>query len=59
MKRAIQTHLQNHLAELILQGEVADGAKVKVSVKGDALDFKITNAGGDKSKADKKTGTEN
>ncbi len=41
LKRVIQTELQNKLAEMILQGDVVDGSVVQVSVKGDALDFKI------------------
>ena len=42
LKRVIQTHVQNRLAEMILQGEVADGSTVRISVKSDALDFKIS-----------------
>lgn len=41
LKRVIQSHLQNHLAEMILKGEVGDGAVVSVSTKGDGLDFKV------------------
>ncbi|MEM9469429.1 MAG: ATP-dependent chaperone ClpB [Pseudomonadota bacterium] len=41
LKRIIQTELQNKLAEKILQGDIVDGALVKVSLKGDHLDFKI------------------
>ncbi|MCB9988955.1 MAG: ATP-dependent chaperone ClpB [Rhodospirillales bacterium] len=41
LKRVIQSELQNRLAELILEGTIADGAAVSVSVKGDHLDFKI------------------
>lgn len=41
LKRVIQTHLQNRLAQLILQGDIADGASVAVGVKADELDFKI------------------
>ncbi len=48
LKRVIQTELQNRLAELILEGEVGDGANVSVGVKGDELTFKI--------KASKSTG---
>lgn len=44
LKRAIQTHLQNRLAEAMLQGDVPDGSTVKVGVKGDGLDFKIKTA---------------
>lgn len=43
LKRVIQTELQNRLAEMILRGEIMDGADVKVSVKSDALDFKVEN----------------
>jgi ATP-dependent Clp protease ATP-binding subunit ClpB len=31
LKRVIQNHLQNQLAEMILAGEVVDGATVKIS----------------------------
>jgi ATP-dependent Clp protease ATP-binding subunit ClpB len=41
LKRAIQTHLQNSLAELILKGEILDGSSVNVSVKDDELIYKI------------------
>lgn len=41
LKRVIQTHVQNRLAEMILQGEVPEGSAVKVGVKGNALDFKV------------------
>jgi ATP-dependent Clp protease ATP-binding subunit ClpB len=41
LKRVIQTYLQNRLAQLILKGEIADGAAVAVGVKADELDFKI------------------
>jgi ATP-dependent Clp protease ATP-binding subunit ClpB len=39
LKRVIQTALQNRLAEMILRGEIADGAHVRVGVKGGALEF--------------------
>ncbi len=42
LKRAIQTNLQNHLAEMILKGEVSDDSKVEVSVRNDQLDYKVT-----------------
>ncbi|MEC8664014.1 MAG: AAA family ATPase, partial [Pseudomonadota bacterium] len=45
LKRVIQNELQNRLAELILEGGISDGDKVKVSEKKDALDFDITSAG--------------
>ncbi|NCT40648.1 MAG: ATP-dependent chaperone ClpB [Alphaproteobacteria bacterium] len=44
LKRVIQTHLQNKLAELMLQGDVTDGSTVSVSIKGGELAFKTTNA---------------
>ena len=43
LKRVIQTELQNKLAEMILAGDILDGARVQISVKGSALDFKIQN----------------
>lgn len=42
LKRVIQTHLQNALAEMILKGDLADGAMVQISEKAGTLDFKIT-----------------
>ncbi|MCB1531429.1 MAG: ATP-dependent chaperone ClpB [Alphaproteobacteria bacterium] len=48
LKRVIQNHLQNKLAEMILQGEVSDGASVKVSVKGDDMQFTVTKPAGNK-----------
>ncbi|PZQ44253.1 MAG: ATP-dependent chaperone ClpB [Micavibrio aeruginosavorus] len=45
LKRVIQTELQNKLAELILEGKVEDGAQVRVTVKGEHLDFAITPPG--------------
>ncbi|MBL4589032.1 MAG: ATP-dependent chaperone ClpB [Alphaproteobacteria bacterium] len=41
LKRTIQTEIQNVLAEMILKDEISDGAKVSVSVKSDALSFKV------------------
>jgi ATP-dependent Clp protease ATP-binding subunit ClpB len=41
LKRVIQSELQNALAEKILQGDVPDGANVKVSVKDDAAHFEV------------------
>ncbi len=37
LKRVIQNHLQNPLAEMILAGEVMDGAAVKISAGADGL----------------------
>lgn len=41
LKRAIQTTLQNHLAEMILRGEIPDGSMVKVGTDKSGLTFKI------------------
>lgn len=41
LKRVIQKELQNRLSEMILRGEVVDGAKIDVSVKKDALSFDV------------------
>lgn len=54
LKRTIQTHLQNHLAEMILRGDLVEGASLQVSTKGDALDFKVSVAPGTDSATDKK-----
>ena len=55
LKRVIQTHLQNHLAELILRGDLQEGSSVAVGIKGNGLDFAITRApGSDSSPASSK-----
>ena len=41
LKRVIQAELQNKLAEMLLQGDIIDGALIEVTIKKDALDFKI------------------
>ncbi len=41
LKRTIQTELQNRLAEMILQGEINDGATIDVGIKGDELEFSV------------------
>ena len=41
LKRAIQTEVQNELAEMILQGSVPDGSKVIISKGKDGLSFKV------------------
>ncbi len=43
LKRVIQTELQNKLAEMLLQGDIEDGANVMVTEKSDALNFSIQN----------------
>ncbi|HAJ90997.1 MAG TPA: ATP-dependent chaperone ClpB [Rhodospirillaceae bacterium] len=44
LKRTIQTNLQNHLAEMILRGEIPDGASVEVGEKKGQLTFDIKKA---------------
>lgn len=44
LKRVIQTHLQNALAEMILKGDLPDGSAVQVSEKGGALTFGVGKA---------------
>jgi ATP-dependent Clp protease ATP-binding subunit ClpC len=39
LKRAIQRHLEDPLAEFILRGQLPSGAQVRVERKGDELDF--------------------
>jgi ATP-dependent Clp protease ATP-binding subunit ClpB len=39
LKRVIQKHVQDPLAEKILAGDVKDGDNVRIGVKGDALTF--------------------
>jgi ATP-dependent Clp protease ATP-binding subunit ClpB len=39
LKRVIQRHLQDPLAEMILAGEVRDGDRVDISTKGNVLTF--------------------
>ena len=51
LKRVIQTELQNKLAEKILSGEVGDESTVKVSVKGEALDFDVSKSNASKKSA--------
>jgi ATP-dependent Clp protease ATP-binding subunit ClpB len=41
LKRAIQRHLENPLSLAILQGQVADGSRLRADRKGDALDFTV------------------
>ncbi len=51
LKRVIQRELQNTLAEMILSGDVLNGAEVIVSSKGDQLDIKTKNPSGKASEA--------
>ncbi|HEX5888966.1 MAG TPA: ATP-dependent chaperone ClpB [Pyrinomonadaceae bacterium] len=44
LKRAIQSHIQNPLAVKLLQGEIVPGQTVRVSAKGDQLEFKTNQA---------------
>lgn len=41
LKRVIQKELQNKLSELILRGDIIDGAQINVSVQKDELSFDI------------------
>jgi ATP-dependent Clp protease ATP-binding subunit ClpB len=43
LKRVIQTELQNKLAEMLLQGDIVDGATVNVTEKSGELNFNIQN----------------
>ena len=40
LKRVIQTHIQNQLAEMILKGDVKDGSNIEIDMKDNALIFK-------------------
>ncbi len=51
LKRVIQTELQNKLAEMILEGQIPDGALVKVKQKGESLDFEVSQGGSKGAKA--------
>ena len=42
LKRTIQVHLQNRLAELLLSGDVGADSVVRVGVKDNALDFVVS-----------------
>ena len=44
LKRVIQTALQNRLAEMVLRGDVVDGATVTVAVRDGALEFHSSSA---------------
>jgi ATP-dependent Clp protease ATP-binding subunit ClpB len=46
LKRAVQKHLQDPLADMILRGELADGATVKVDEGDGALILKVADKGG-------------
>ena len=48
LKRVIQSKLQNHLAELILNGEIEDGSSVNVGMKKDELIFSVDKKGSGK-----------
>lgn len=51
LKRVIQTHVQNRLAEMILKGEVADNMVVKISAGKPGLEFSVQTPGKIKSAA--------
>jgi len=42
LKRVIQSHIQNPLATLLLEGKLSDGQKVAVTVKNDQLAFEVS-----------------
>ena len=48
LKRAIQTYLQNELAEMILKGEIPNGSAIEVGAKGDGLNFRVHQGDGQK-----------
>jgi len=44
LKRAIQSHIQNPLAVKLLQGEILPGQTIRLSAKGDTMEFKTDQA---------------
>lgn len=54
LKRTIQTHLQNKMAEMILNGDIPDHSTVKVSANDDGLKIDIKKGEEAKPKKDKK-----
>ncbi|UWZ59510.1 ATP-dependent Clp protease ATP-binding subunit [Dactylosporangium aurantiacum] len=51
MRRTIQREVDNRLSEMLLDGRLERGQRVRVDVAGDALDFDVTEAGADKAAA--------
>jgi len=51
LKRSIQVHLQNTLAEKLLVGDIAADSVVTVDVKDDALTFNVALKGADAEKS--------
>ncbi|MCB1558246.1 MAG: ATP-dependent chaperone ClpB [Alphaproteobacteria bacterium] len=45
LKRAIQTNLQNTLAEMILRGEIPDGSNIQATTDKEGIVFKIETSG--------------
>ncbi len=45
LKRAIQNHIQDHLAQGILKGDIAEGTRVTVGMKGEEFSFSTKTAG--------------
>ena len=41
LRRAIQKYLEDEISEMILKGEILNGQNIKISTKGDELNFKI------------------
>jgi ATP-dependent Clp protease ATP-binding subunit ClpB len=42
LKRTIQREIETGLGRRIIKGEVPDGARVRIGLKGEALDFQVT-----------------
>lgn len=50
LKRVIQSHVQNRLAEMILKGQIVDNALVKITAGKNGLDFSVQTPGKDSGK---------
>ena len=55
LKRFLQRRIETKLARALISGEVAEGAEVRFSVKGDELVMKAAAAGSDPGRAAGKT----
>jgi ATP-dependent Clp protease ATP-binding subunit ClpA len=44
LRRTIQKHVEDPLAEAIVRGQVAEGARLELAVEGDAFVFRDTQA---------------
>ena len=47
VKRYLQKHVETELGRRIIQGKIPDGARVRLVVKGDELDFEVTQPPGE------------